>query len=96
MNFLVFLLVISNLPYIGQRHCKCCILSEKTNIRIFISHLIFFLIILQISTTDFPSSVGFPALQNVKSKVDAAIVTLLKKAHAVQFGKTNVPEMAAR
>ena len=44
---------------------------------------------------DFPSSVGFPALWTKKSKVDAAIVTLLKKAKTVQFGKTNVPEMAS-
>ena len=38
---------------------------------------------------------GFAALHTYKSKVDAAIVKLLKNAHAVQFGKTNVPEMAA-
>ena len=43
---------------------------------------------------DFPSSVGYAALHNYKSKVDAALITLLKKAHGVQFGKTNVPEMA--
>jgi len=49
---------------------------------------------IKISTTDFPSSVGFAALHTYKSKVDAAIVTLLKKAHAVQFGKSNVPEHA--
>jgi Asp-tRNA(Asn)/Glu-tRNA(Gln) amidotransferase A subunit family amidase len=39
--------------------------------------------------------VGFPALHTVKSKVDAALVTLMKKAKSVQFGKTNVPEMAS-
>ena len=44
---------------------------------------------------DFPSSVGFPALWTKKSKVDAALITLLKKAHGVQFGKTNIPEMAS-
>jgi len=38
--------------------------------------------------------VGFAALHTVKSKVDAAMITLLKKAKGVQFGKTNVPEMA--
>jgi len=31
----------------------------------------------------------------MKSKVDAAMITLLKKAKGVQFGKTNVPEMAS-
>jgi Asp-tRNA(Asn)/Glu-tRNA(Gln) amidotransferase A subunit family amidase len=46
------------------------------------------------STIDFPSSVAFPALHTVKSTTDAAMVTLLKKAKGVQFGKTNVPEMA--
>jgi Asp-tRNA(Asn)/Glu-tRNA(Gln) amidotransferase A subunit family amidase len=49
----------------------------------------------QVSTIDFPSSVGFPALWTKKSKVDAVIATLLKEAHGVQFGKTNVPEMAS-
>jgi hypothetical protein len=47
-----------------------------------------------VSTIDFPSSVGYAALHTIKSKVDATIVTLLKGAHGVQFGKTNVPEMA--
>jgi len=49
----------------------------------------------QVSTIDFPSSVGYAALHTVKSKVDATIATLLKNAHGVQFGKTNVPEMAS-
>ena len=31
----------------------------------------------------------------MKSKVDAAMITLLKKAKGVQFGKTNVPAMAS-
>jgi len=51
-------------------------------------------LIVQVSTIDFPSSVGFAALHTFKAKTDAAIVTLLKKAKAVQFGKTNVPEFA--
>jgi len=49
----------------------------------------------QVSTIDYPSSVGFAALHTLKSKVYPALITLLKKAHGVQLGKTNVPEIAS-
>lgn len=38
-------------------------------------------------TIDFPSSVNFAVLCTYNSKVDAALVSLIKGAHGIQFGK---------
>jgi uncharacterized protein (DUF952 family) len=46
------------------------------------------------ATKDFPSSLGFAALQDKFALVDADLVTLIKDANGVLFGKTNVPELA--
>ena len=45
-------------------------------------------------TKDFPSSAGFAVLQDKFGIIDAALVTLIKEANGVLFGKTNVPELA--
>jgi Asp-tRNA(Asn)/Glu-tRNA(Gln) amidotransferase A subunit family amidase len=47
-----------------------------------------------VATTDFPSSAGVGALHNYHAVTDAAMTTLLRNAHAVIMGKTNVPEFA--
>lgn len=45
-------------------------------------------------TKDFPSSAGFAVLQDKFGVIDADLVQLIKDANGVQFGKTNVPELA--
>ena len=45
-------------------------------------------------TKDFPSSAGFAVLQDKFGIIDADLVTLIKNANGVLFGKTNVPELA--
>jgi Asp-tRNA(Asn)/Glu-tRNA(Gln) amidotransferase A subunit family amidase len=46
------------------------------------------------ATVDFPSCVGVGVLQHVFGRRDSELVELLKAAHCVVFGKTNVPEFA--
>ena len=46
------------------------------------------------ATVDFPSCVGTGVLQHVYARKDSELVVLLKEAHAVLMGKTNVPEFA--
>jgi hypothetical protein len=46
------------------------------------------------ATKDFPSSLGFAALHDKIALMDADLVTLIKEANGVLFGKTNVPELA--
>lgn len=41
-----------------------------------------------------PSCVGVGVLQHVYGRRDSELVDILKKSHAVIFGKTNVPEFA--
>lgn len=47
-----------------------------------------------VATVDFPSSAGVGVLHTYRATEDAAIIHLLRKANAVLFGKTNVPEFA--
>jgi Amidase len=46
------------------------------------------------ATKDFPSSLGFAALHDKVALKNADLVTLIKEANGVLFGKTNVPELA--
>jgi len=46
------------------------------------------------ATMDFPSSLGFAALHDMLALKDADMVSLVKNANGVLFGKTNVPELA--
>jgi Asp-tRNA(Asn)/Glu-tRNA(Gln) amidotransferase A subunit family amidase len=46
------------------------------------------------ATADFPSCVGCGVLQNCFAKKDSDLCSILKDAHAVLMGKTNVPEFA--
>ena len=47
------------------------------------------------ATIDFPSCVGVGVLQHTYARKDSELVEILKSAHAVIMGKTNVPEFAA-
>ena len=47
------------------------------------------------ATIDFPSCVGVGVLQHCYARKDSELVEILKNAHAVIMGKTNVPEFAA-
>jgi Asp-tRNA(Asn)/Glu-tRNA(Gln) amidotransferase A subunit family amidase len=46
------------------------------------------------ATIDFPSSAGNQLLDGAHAVKDAAMVKLVKAAHGLPFGKTNVPEFA--
>lgn len=46
------------------------------------------------ATKDFPASLGFAVLNDKVALIDSDLVTLIKKANGVLFGKTNVPELA--
>jgi hypothetical protein len=46
------------------------------------------------ATKDFPASLGFAVLRDKIALIDSDLVTLIKEANGVLFGKTNVPELA--
>lgn len=46
------------------------------------------------ATVDFKSSAGVGVLHNYTAKKDCAIISRVKGAGGVVFGKTNVPEFA--